>query len=362
MLAAVCAIALLAVGVAVLSERDGPGSPAVQRAVQARLPALQAFVQRARGLPFLRPVQVEVLDDRAFVSALQEPSEQEAEAAGDGEATLRALGLLTQDEDLDAALADSLADAVAGFYDPEDGRLVVRGTAFHPFVEMVLVHELTHALQDQHFDLSRPDLQGADDERQIAFDALVEGDATRVEQAWLQEQPADVQRAVGRELERRYGDAEPGPRAVEALLGYPYFAGPELVRQLLEQGGQPRLDEAFRTPPTTTEQVRVLGPGALVVPRPDDLPAGEVVDEGVLGEFGLVLLLSRATDELAEAPDGWDGDRYATVDTADGPCTVVDVALDRPTDRDELAELLRRTYRDVQPRGATGLRLASCIS
>ena len=126
---------------------DGPMATAVAE--------LQTFVEAARGLRFLEPVDVAVLGDAAFRRtlaggrALEEP---EAEVAI---GVLRALGLVGPGDDLASAQLD--VDTVAGFYDTETKELVVRGARLTPFVRQVLVHELTHALDDQHFDLD-PDL------------------------------------------------------------------------------------------------------------------------------------------------------------------------------------------------------------
>jgi len=73
-----------------------------------------------------------------------------------------------------------LTAGVVGFYDPETKQLVVRGTDTTPFTRRVLAHELTHALDDQHFDLNRQQLDKADDETGFGFSALVEGNARRV--------------------------------------------------------------------------------------------------------------------------------------------------------------------------------------
>ena len=102
-----------------------------------------------------------------------------------------------------------------------------------------------------------------------------------------------------------------------------------------------------------------LGPAAPAVPAPGDLPAGDVVDAGVLGELGLALLLDRDPADPEEGL-GWAGDRYATVDTEDGPCTVADLQLDGAPERDRLVEELEEASYDAQARGPAGLRLTSC--
>src|SRR3712207_9092098 len=70
---------------------------------------------------------------------------------------MRALGLV--DGPFDASVLDAGAEeGVLGFYDSQRRRLYVRGDAATPAVRRVLVHQLTHALDDQHFGLERPPL------------------------------------------------------------------------------------------------------------------------------------------------------------------------------------------------------------
>jgi hypothetical protein len=348
-------------GAAILLE--GQRAERVQAQVDAVLPALQGFVEQARGLPFEEPVEVEVLDDEAFLDALyEEPADAPGEREDrDGERTLKALGLIEPDADLDEQVQDQLDAGVVGFYDPSTDRLAVRGRDLDVFTELVLVHELTHALQDQHFDLERPDLDEADDERSLAFDSLVEGDAVRVEDAWLAAQPADRRAEV---LDRLGGaqERELGTGTVQALLSFPYVAGPSYVRQVLDRGGRAALDAAYATPPTTSEQV--LQPGAgppAEVARPE--VQGAVVDEGVLGEVGLALVLG--VDPWHPGPhSAWGGDRYVTVEDGDRTCTTADVAADEPDQRPGLRQALAAARPDAELTDGPGgtLRLVACVS
>ena len=69
-----------------------------------------------------------------------------------------------------------------GFYDPDTKKLSVRGDDLTDTdVKLTIVHELTHALQDQHFDLNRLDREVRDSGQSFAEDALIEGDATTVD-------------------------------------------------------------------------------------------------------------------------------------------------------------------------------------
>ncbi|HWG92775.1 MAG TPA: hypothetical protein VNU66_00935, partial [Mycobacteriales bacterium] len=326
--ALVSVVGLLVAALVVDSVVEDRRQERVRAEVAALLPGLVAFVEQERGLPFLEEVDVEVLDDDAFLEALYEDDGDTApEPPGDSEATLRALGLVEEGTDLDEEVGEALDEGVVGFYDPRDERLVVRGREVDAFVELVVVHELVHALQDQHFDIDRPDLLEADDERSTAFTALLEGDAVRVETAWYlaqsPERQAEVDALGGGELAGT-GDV------VEALIGFPYYAGPGYVEALLAEGGQQALDAAFAEPPTTTGEV--LAPDrvepAPAPPAPE--PGGDVVDEGVLGVLGLALLTGADPLDLDDALLGWRADRYATAQDGGSLCTTAHVVAEDP--------------------------------
>ncbi len=361
--AAALALALAGGVTAVVQQDPATGAVSADAEVAAALPGLQEFVEAERGLPFLREVEVEVLDDDAFVEALfSGPAPTKAEeAAYEGDtATLLALGLLGDEDELDEALGEDGADAVLGFYDTETEQLVVRGTALTPLARMTLVHELTHAVQDQHFELFRPELETAEDERGLAFAALVEGDATRVEEAWYDAQPDEVRDGVDDELDELYGDYESTSFVADVLTGFPYVVGAEYARALVDDGGQARLDAAFAAPPTTTEEVFAPGsPAPVAVPLPAAPAGAEVVDQGVLGELGLGLLLD--TDPFGEGPNtAWRGDGYVTWEADDETCTALSVVTASAQERDDLLDELRELYDDVAPAGADGLSLTSC--
>ena len=106
------------------------------------------------------------------------------------QASLVALGLLPPGTDLRAQLEALLAGGVIGFYDPRSAELVVRGVDDSPATRRTLVDERAHALQDQVFDLDRPEVDAAHDEQSTALSALAEGDAERVEAADVSRLPA----------------------------------------------------------------------------------------------------------------------------------------------------------------------------
>lgn len=358
----ICAVAVAAVLVAdgvVVAVRLGRDGRRVPAPLEQVVVELEAFVEQERGQRFERPVDVRLVSDDRFEAALRRLRRREG---GDDEESrrvfvglFRALGLVEGDFD-PTAIEGGSDDRILGFYDPDGDVLLVRGSRPTPAVRRVLVHELTHALDDQRFGLERPELDERDDEAPVAFQALVEGDAVRIESRYVASLPAEDRREA--EIDDGPADgAQPAvPRVFEALLAFPYEGGESLVDALLAAGGPPRLDAAFVDPPASTEAVlhpdRFLAgeqPRAVVSPEPD----GEPVDDGVLGELILRLVLQSSLDRVAaaRAAEGWGGDRYVAWFDGDRLCLKAAIVMDTPADRAELVAGLRR-WADRHP-GAT---------
>ena len=317
--------------------------------IRALVPALQRFVERARGLTFVADVNVTLLDDASFRARLDDDAESDLEEIGETSRVLRALGLIDHDVDLEDARNDLLGDAVAGFYDPETSELVVRGARPTALVRRVLVHELTHALQDQRFELHRPQLDDRDDEAGLGFTALVEGDAVRIERMYERQLPKKERRAAAREERAQTQGLLDSdiPPVLFQFLGFPYAAGPPFVEALIEAGGQTRLDAAFASPPVTTEQLLhpetfLAGDKGIEVKPP--AADGDVFDQGVLGEFGLYVILSADLSpfEAGAAARGWAGDWYVAWDEGSDTCVRATIASDGASERRELRRALAK--------------------
>ncbi|NNF88844.1 MAG: hypothetical protein HKM97_09970, partial [Acidimicrobiia bacterium] len=130
------------------------GSPgATERLLtELDLEGLSRPVSRLRELEFLEPVPVQILEDAAFRVRVNELTAAPPGITPDLQSSwLRLLGLLPAGTNTYAATSRLLQTSVA-FYDYEEGRILVRaGAGVDPYVESVVVHELVHALQHQHF-------------------------------------------------------------------------------------------------------------------------------------------------------------------------------------------------------------------
>jgi hypothetical protein len=346
--ALVVALAAFGARAVVARRRDERGAdPALSAELQAVIPQLEAFVEAARGLKFLSPVKVSVLGDAAFRRKVNEgnPADPGADPVETG--FLRALGLVGAKDRVSSG--DSLEpDDVDGYYDSDSKELVVRGARPTPFVRQVLVHELTHALDDQHFGID-PDVQ--DDEAQLADDALVEGDATSVEYRYVDSLSPAEQRQAADEDAAGTGGGSTEYDPLADLADFPYVDGPPFIDALVVAGGQARVDEAFRHPPTTSAEILhpdlfLSGPGRS--PVPDVAADGRDLDDGVVGEYLLKLVLAETVpqDEAERAVAGWRGDEYVEWRAGRRYCVRTTVVLDSPTDVAELAVALRRWAAD----------------
>ena len=348
------AAAATALGLGLWSPPSGPTWPSA-------VAPIAAFVSRDRGLAFKRVVPVHLLAPGAFDARIAAEDVPAGAAARTQDrrraAELRALGLL--DGSVNLVQAESASDAgnVLGYYDPATGALDVRGSDLTPEVRVTIAHELTHALEDQHFGLNRLDAAARPSGAKSALDALEEGDAVLDEDDYLGSLPWSVQR---REAAQAARPAPPGP-AVAAIVdveaNVPYVLGPDLVEALYAAGGNRAIDRAFADPPRTELDVLNpaddLGPLAttpLAPPRrgPGERPDGAPSDFGALT---LYLTLASRLDAVAAlgAADGWGGGSALQFKLAGRSCTRVDLTGRGPAATAELAAAVARWAAAMPP-------------
>lgn len=319
-----------------------------------RVVDLVAFVEEARGLRFDHPVFVDFLSEEDYrASATTDDRslpEEDREAYEREGATLRALGLAAGEMDLREAIDALAGGGTLAYYDPEDGRVRVRGTELTVGVRATLVHELTHALQDQAFDLRRVGGDDLDDPEQLALRSVVEGDATRIELRYV-DQVLGAEGRAAYEDERRQAveagadDTAAVPGAIVAGFATPYLLGAPFVMLLDAAGGNAAVDEALRDPSATEEHLfdptsHLAGDGAAALDL--DLADDEVLDDGFFGPTSWFLVLAEHLDPFValEAALGWAGDGYAALERDGTLCVRAAFAGDAPEDEAQMADAL----------------------
>ena len=335
-------------------------SPVVTPVPSVRIRALAARVESARELRFLAPVRAEEVETAgvpvllaAELDRLTPPEQLERDAA-----LAAAVGLLPEDTDLRALVLGWEAQSVAGFYTPTAGRLYgVQGAAAAGSGEQiaVVVHELGHALQDQHTPLIEVTIGlRANDDLLFAIGAFLEGDALFTElrdeaQTYGFPQPSAVEFAA-----RFEGDAPEGegvPRLLRESFLRQYPLGYALAHELVERGGVAALTAALSDPPLTSEELihpeRYLErakrrPLALFPEATDGLapePGCAPVATTSYGELGLAVWLAEGGLDDATArrvADGWDADRVWLLDCPRGAVVAWLIQLDGEADAREL--------------------------
>jgi hypothetical protein len=235
-------------------------------------------IEDVRGLKFRTPVPMEVKSAEELRQYLQAELARQytPEQVRGLQRVYERLGLLAPGVDLGEALVKLYTAQIAGFYDPQVGTLFLVPSGLPPagwtvnmmqFVlqrdlvnEMLLAHELTHALQDQNFSTLTAADDPSNDDRALAIHAVVEGDATLAGFAYLfgglpENSVLDlVDRlgAVPAELEKTLPDTPP---VLRDSLVFQYSEGAKFVALAYLRGGWPAVNTLLANPPTSTEQV-----------------------------------------------------------------------------------------------------------
>jgi hypothetical protein len=294
------------------------------------IPELQDFVAQQRGLAFTQDVPVALLTEEEFAD--QYLSGHTPESLGQLLWEYQILGIIGTGPDAVDELRAFLTESLAGFY--AENKVYVQGVQRSPEVDLTIVHELTHALDDQNFVFDREHLANVQDETPFGLTAVVEGSAMNVEAAYARSQGIAY--------------LSPGEAPIfDALVALPqYMFGEGYVRSLLQAGGNARLDEAFRTPPPTSKEVmepplHLRGYTPVPVERPP--VDGDVIHEGLYGQVRfwqmfVQVMNPEAAEELAAA---WTGDWHVVWGEGLDQCLRVDAATQSAGASSRFAEMLR---------------------
>lgn len=275
-------------------------------------------VAELRELEFTGDVDVAFLDDAQISAELEEILDRDLDLDELAARTdvLVALRAIPPDADLEQLQRDLLTEQVAGFYSPEDERLVVRvpdGGDIRPLDRITLAHELEHALVDQTIGL--PDLDdGTDADAALARLAVVEGDATLLMNLWTLEHLSFTDQlglAGSADIAGQQAQLEAFPHYLARELVFPYTAGLDLICDRWLDGGWAAVDASYADPPVTTA-------GVLFPERADDAPAAPPSLSAPAGGT------SRLEDTFGAAPLTW---------LFEAPGGNEDAALDDPVAR-----------------------------
>ena len=283
------------------------------------------------GLTLLSPLKKTLRsrdEIRAYVIKQMDEDKDTAQRYADAKAA-EAFGLLPKNFDLDSFMVELLTEQIAGLYDPKAHEFYIADWIPLEDQRMVMAHELTHALEDQHFQIegwlkaARPN-----DDAELAREAFLEGSAMAAMVDYLLQGTGksvnDMPEFDPSLLTGDIGDTpsmKKAPPFIKDALVFPYFAGMKFTAASLKPNGWPALDKIFHNPPVSTQQI--MHPALYKsghVPEKVALPDVQSrlgkdwkkLDDNLMGEFGWKEVLKQYLGEDRAAPlaAAWDGDRY----------------------------------------------------
>ena len=309
--------------------------------------------------------------------------DEDAKRLERSEIVLKKFGLLPRDFNLHSFLVELLKEQVAGYYDVKTKRMYLLDWLTPDAQRPVLAHELTHALQDQNFDLKTwesPKAKGGnkeqfsydEDEASTARSAVAEGQGMvtlvdymlRDSGKTLADAPqvaALMKSSMSSNSE--YPLLEKAPLMIRESLVFPYGDGLTFETALLQRSKDTAFSGAFRRPPEDTHEI--LDVDAYLNSHPvewlilPDLtkelgPGYEKYDEGSMGQLDVRILVEQYADEkvAGRMAQAWRGGAYYAAGSKDrkltGTSKVALLYLSR-WENDDDANQFAKLYADYVP-------------
>ena len=347
---------------------EGPYAAEVAQAVP--------MIEKAVGLKFKSPPKVETRSKeqvREFVTKQLTDSLATHDIAGQ-EAAYKRFGMIPDTLKLQPFLTNLLEEQIVGFYDPHTKVLYVVDGAPKDLAGITITHELVHALQDQYISLDSVQKIRDDNDRLSAAQSVFEGQGV-YEQISIMLGGSNI--AINlpggwdriREMIRENQSAMPifaaAPKVIQETLIFPYLSGAEFYRNYKERKPGSSI---YNDMPVSTEQI--IHPAAFFVTKdnPTRVTFGTLTNatkvyENDLGEFETRLFLYQQLNDQNEAvrgASGWDGDRYAVVNTPQGQGIVWLTVWDSQVEAGEFFHLagqaVEARYKTKAAAGSTDLQ------
>ncbi len=318
--------------------------------------AVLADMSKLLSLPVLEPLKKSIRSREQIreylIKNMDEDKDKDKRYAD--QRALEAFGAIPKDYPLDQKLLALLTEQIAGLYDPKGREFFIADWTNPADQQVIMAHELTHALQDQHFHIEKwEDAVKKDDDALLARDAVLEGSATVAMIDYLLRGTGKSSREIPQlDPSLLLGDVSDSPELASAPLVireemlFPYFAGSSFVQTVLKAGnGWPDFHKLFENPPASTQQIMhpelylkgVVTQPVSLAPLLKTVPhSWKKLDENGMGEFFVHVILKQfigqqRADELAPA---WAGDRYAIFEQKHGGPTLLLVRLRLDNDAD----------------------------
>jgi len=302
------------------------------RRVFVQIEQILAELGTITGLKPLRPIRHDLINKDGVRRFLEErireeikPQELRAE-----ELVLKKFGFVPADFDLKKTMVDLLTEQAAAFYDFRKKKMFVLESAPSMLQQVALVHEVAHALADQHFHLDKfVDSGNKSDDTATARQAVMEGQATWLMSEYMARRSGQSLRTSPAILDFMVASAampagqfpvfDAAPLYLKETLLFPYAQGMLFQHALVEKMDRAGFAEVYRRPPVSSQQI--LHPDkyfAGVVPVEPATPELNTSSEykeliaGAIGELDHKILLRQyaSQSEADSLAPNWTGGRY----------------------------------------------------
>ncbi len=324
--------------------------PPLSKRLQPAVSQAQTVVEKIRGVSFKSTVASVILPESQLPAVLSKKLMEDLPAPFPKyTASLAAIGLIDPVPDLEKRILNLYSRQVAGFYDPAERKFYIvkketkpalpEGTetaGMGPIIdEALLVHELTHALQDQRLGLSKLMKKRRDNtDALLALQAFLEGEATLVmTEAILQKLPSEMRDGTDGDFVAAMTSNLANAGTISGMEGasgvpdflveelvFPYASGTKWVQAKRGKGGWRAVEDVYLNLPQTSKEI--LNPGKPPLerltlapterPEPGQLPRGlHFLYSDTLGEWVLGFLVNRAGggDSSRQIASTWQDDR-----------------------------------------------------
>jgi len=340
-----------------------------------------AAIEELRGDKYTREVKVSIADKAGFLEYADDRMERTTtnNQLRSEELVMKLAGLVDPEMDYMGKLMSLLEEQVGGFYDPGTESFCLMSSFQGGLAKIILAHELTHALDDQLWDIDGTlDRLAGNADAQMAYQAVVEGSGTSTMNEWTMKhfgKDISMKDLTGAS-EMDVGGLEDAPASLWKPMLMVYMKGAAFLKRTDnvmagQMGSVDRadLERAFTAPPMSTEQI--LHPEKYWDEEQYDAPTPLRIDTSKLEADGWSLInqetIGEATLALVTAPDserggldvsnpmamlglrytnkaaeGWDGDRYVLLEKGDMLYFHLTTVWDSEKDAAEFAENLGR--------------------
>ena len=293
------------------------------------------------------------------------------------ETVFKMIGVIPEDYNYTQGLINMYTSQLAGYYD-KDNKYYAMADWISPGMQVpITVHEFTHSLQDQHYDLTQLlDKAPITTDETLARLALAEGDASAVMYDYMNKKKgmpslAEQKSISSFALSNMLGamisaNSVDAPKSLQALMIFPYLSGLGFVHSLLIQDGYHAVDTAYSNLPDSTQEIlhpekylsRISSDTTIPKSGTEISTTPKLINNkyntpsvyaDTLGEFMISSLLNNYLSPIvaSQAAMGWNNDRLSLYQLHENPkrfLLVWVITLETEADGETLFNSLSKAY------------------